>query len=182
MQLIIGLGNPGDKYSQTRHNAGFLALDHFLESEFVKDGEKSGIQKKFQSLIYEIKLDKAKILVVYPQTYMNNSGQAVKEIMDFYKLLPKNILVMHDDVDLPLGTIKYTENSSSAGHNGIKSIIENIGTQQFRRIRIGIENRENKTIPPTEVFVLQNFTLEELQKIPFSDINTKLNLELTSKS
>ncbi len=189
MNIIIGLGNPGEKYSHTRHNAGFLALDNFSEYAERKGAQNLGTQKKFQSAIREIifsgksgaaNLNSEKILLAYPQTFMNESGAAVKELLGFYKLSTENILVLHDDIDLPLGTIKFTESSGSAGHNGIKSIIENLGTQQFRRIRIGIETRTDKNIPPTDAFVLQNFSEEELSKIPFEEISriihSKLNL------
>ncbi len=175
MQLIIGLGNPEDKFLKNRHNAGFMAADYILR-DFAAVAE----YYKFHSRIVEVH-DPEKVLFVYPQTYMNESGVAVKEIMDFYKLTPKDLLVLHDEVDLPLGTIKFTENSGDAGHNGIKSLIEHLGTKEFRRIRIGIESRENKSVPPTEAFVLQNFSEEEMRKIPFEAIKARTLLELKPK-
>lgn len=172
MQLIIGLGNPGKEYEKNRHNVGFLALDHIL-----KDLQTISCSSKFDATICEVH-NPQKTFFVYPQTYMNESGKAVREIMNYYKLLPKDILVIHDDVDLPLGTMKFTENSGDAGHNGIKSIIEELGTKEFRRIRVGVETRENKQQPPTDAFVLQNFSSDELSKIPFKEIETKVRAEL----
>lgn len=175
MQLIIGLGNPEDQYLKTRHNAGFLALDYIL-----KDMQTISCASKFNAKICEVH-NPDKTLFVYPQTYMNNSGHAVKKIMDFYKLTPKDILVLHDEVDLPLGTIKFTESSGPAGHNGISSIIETLGTQDFRRIRIGIESRESKQDPSTEHFVLRNFNEEEIKQIPFDAIKARVLLEIKPK-
>ncbi len=175
MQLIIGLGNPGKEYEKNRHNAGFLALDHIL-----KDLQPISCSSKFDAKICEVH-QPVKTLFIYPETYMNNSGKAVKQIMSFYKLEPKDILVIHDEVDLPLGTIKFTDNSGHAGHNGIRSIIDEIGTKEFRRIRVGVENREDKSQLPTDVFVLQNFTDEELEKIPFEGIKARVEMELRPK-
>jgi len=175
MQLIIGLGNPGKDYEKNRHNAGFMALDYIL-----KDTPAISCTSKFDAKICEVH-NPEKTLFIYPETFMNNSGKAVRQIMKFYKLEPKDILVIHDEVDLPLGVIKFTESSGHAGHNGIRSLIEELGTQDFRRIRIGVENRENKTQPPTDVFVLQNFTDEELTKIPFEGIKARVEMELRPK-
>lgn len=174
MQLVIGLGNPGKEYISTRHNAGFLALDFIL-----KDIQTISCESKFDANICEARMPD-KVLFIYPETFMNNSGEAVKQLMDFYKLEPKDILVLHDDIDLPLGSLKFTESSGTAGHNGIKSIIENIGTQDFRRIRIGVESRENKEHMPTDAFVLEKFSEEELEKIPFESVKQRVLLELRS--
>jgi PTH1 family peptidyl-tRNA hydrolase len=107
-----------------------------------------------------------KVFLVKPQTFMNNSGQAVSEIANFYKLdFKKDLLVIHDEKDLPLGTIRSTESSSSAGHNGIKSIIEQLGSQDFKRVRIGVESRSVDNQIATSDFVLQRFTNEELEKL-----------------
>ena len=179
MQLIIGLGNPGKEYELTRHNAGFLALDH-IRKNITPDGVCAS--SKFKANIYELVLENgAKHLLVYPQTYMNNSGMAVRQIMDFYKLGPTDILVLHDEIDLPLGIIRFTENSSAAGHNGVKSIIQELGTQEFRRIRIGVESRENRSMIPTDAFVLQKFGEDELKKIPWDDVQTRVLFELQEK-
>ncbi|MBU6447230.1 aminoacyl-tRNA hydrolase [Patescibacteria group bacterium] len=164
MKIIVGLGNPGEKYLKTRHNAGFMALDYILKDKHV-----ISCSSKFDAKICEVH-DPDKTFYVYPQTYMNDSGKAVKQIMDFYKVLPEDLIIIHDDVDLPIGTVRVTDSSSDAGHNGVKSIIESLGTQDFKRIRIGIEDRADKKIPPTDAFVLMEFTDDELHKIPFEEI------------
>lgn len=168
MKLVIGLGNPGEKYSNTRHNAGFLALDYIL-----RDFPES-CSSKFEAEIHEAAIGSEKVLFIYPQTYMNDSGSAVRQVMDFYKLDPSDIIVLHDEVDLPLGVIKIAENSGPAGHNGVKSIIEKLGTQEFKRIRIGVEVRENRKQIPTEVFVLSPFSKGELEKIPWEETKGKV--------
>src|SRR6185436_10932227 len=128
MMLIIGLGNPGTKYENTRHNFGFQVLD-------LLDGGQQW-ENKYDSQF--IKLDD--VILAKPQTFMNKSGEAVKEILKFYPAA--ELVVVHDELDLPLGSIKVQKDASSAGHNGVKSIIENLGTQNFIRIRLGIDNPE----------------------------------------
>ncbi len=144
MKLIVGLGNPGIKYEKTRHNIGFMVLDILAESE---------------------QFDSKKVKLIKPQTMMNNSGQEVKKIADYYKIKPEDILVIHDDIDLSLGEIKIQQSRSSAGHKGVQSIIDALGTKDFIRIRIGIKprNREQETENriDTEKFVIQKFTEEE---------------------
>ncbi len=174
MKIIIGLGNPGAEYQSTRHNAGFIALDYIL-----KEYQPISCASKFSARISEIHQPK-KTLFAYPETYMNESGKAVKELLNFYKLTPKDILVLHDEVDLPLGTLKLTESSGHAGHNGIRSLIDELGTQDFKRIRIGIESREDKNQLPTEAFVLQNFTPEQLRSLPLEEIKARVEMELRS--
>jgi len=184
LRLIIGLGNPGEKYKMNRHNIGWLILDRLIEElEKNKGTGFSGKAFKYSKTLESSDLGeqdvdntvhRRKLLLVYPQTFMNNSGQAVSELLQFYKLSAKDILVIHDEIDLPLGNFKFTESSGSAGHNGVKSIIEVLGTQDFQRIRVGIESRENKSDLPTDAFVLQNFSADELKKIPFTEILKKI--------
>ena len=164
MKLIVGLGNPGEKYKLNRHNAGFLALDFLLDNDGFMNAKPS---HEFKSDIFSWKnADGEKILFVKPQTYMNDSGQALKIICNFYKMdLAKDLLVVHDDTDLPFGEIRATDSSSSAGHNGVQSIIDNIGTQNFHRVRIGVEARQSRDQMPTDAFVLQNFSDDELKKL-----------------
>ena len=178
MQLVVGLGNPGKEYEKTRHNAGFIALDK-IRSKYNQDGVCSS--SKFDAHIYELVVDGTKHLLVYPQTFMNLSGKAIRQVMDFYKLEPKDILVLHDEVDLPAGTIKFTESSGHAGHNGIRSVIEELGTQNFRRIRIGVESREPDSKIPTDAFVLQPFSNEDLEKIPWDSVEARVLMELRKK-
>lgn len=164
MKLIIGLGNPGQQYEKTRHNAGFLILEELQRNLGFSEFEKNS---KFDALVCEKNLTGEKTLLVKPQTFMNRSGESVKKIMDFYKIAKENLIVLHDDLDIELDSFKVSGNSSAAGHNGVQSIIDQLGTQQFKRIRIGIEGGEKKKerIIPGEVFVLQNFSEEELEII-----------------
>jgi peptidyl-tRNA hydrolase, PTH1 family len=161
MKLIIGLGNPGKKYERTRHNAGFLAIDHYLS-----DKEPIACQSKFAAEICELHFGSNKVLFIKPQSFMNKSGEVILEIVQFYKVDPsKDILVVHDEKDLPLGTVRETDNSSSAGHNGVQNIIDHLGTQNFHRIRIGVESRQPGSPIATEDFVLQNFSEEEFEQL-----------------
>ncbi|CAM5778139.1 MULTISPECIES: aminoacyl-tRNA hydrolase [Brevibacillus] len=137
MKVIVGLGNPGKKYEDTRHNAGFIAID--------KINDKWGIpvvQNKFRALIGEGRIEGEKVLLVKPQTYMNLSGESIAEILKFYKLTPEDVVVIYDDLDLPPGQLRLREKGSAGGHNGIKSLILHMGTQEFKRIKIGIGRPE----------------------------------------
>ena len=172
MKIIVGLGNPGEKYINTRHNAGFLAVDYYL-----KDLGVINCQSKFNAQICELHTNGDKIFFIKPQTFMNNSGSAVREIIQFYKIDPsKDLLVIHDEKDLPFASIKTTESSGSAGHNGVQNIIDELGGQNFMRIRIGVESREPDSPIPTDVFVLQNFSEEE-----FKQFNEKVLPEVKTK-
>lgn len=177
MKLIVGLGNPGKKYELTRHNVGFLALENFLVSEAQVDPKLFWNNDPLARTV-NLAMENQKVLFALPQTFMNNSGEAVSKLANFYKInVQKDLLVVQDEIDLPVGTIKTTDNSSAAGHNGITSIIESLGTQQFYRIRVGVESRENKKHKPTETFVLENFTDEELDLLKekvFPDVNQKI--------
>lgn len=176
MKLIVGLGNPGEKYKNTRHNAGFLAVDFILgeDDEFMQ----AKPSHEFKSEMFSWGSGDKKIVFLKPQTYMNDSGQALKTICNFYKMdLAKDLLVIHDDTDLPFGEIRSTDSSSSAGHNGVQSIIDNLGTQDFHRVRIGVESRVSRDDIPTDAFVLQNFSDDETKKLQ-SDILPKIKLEV----
>ena len=140
MKLIIGLGNPGKEYEKTRHNVGFMCIDTFLESLNVNVD--SG-KEKFQGVYYKLNYKGEDFLILKPFTYMNLSGNSVKEIMSFYKISIEDIIVIHDDVDLPVGYIRIRENGASGGHNGIKSIIQCLGSENFKRIRVGIDKGED---------------------------------------
>lgn len=133
MKIIVGLGNPGNEYAKTRHNVGFMLIDALAEHLNItlwKD--------KFNAQIAEGRIGAGKILLVKPQTYMNNSGEAVGPLMRWYKLEPEDIIVAHDDMDIPAGTIRIRKKGSSGGHNGIKSLISHIGSENFARVRLGI--------------------------------------------
>lgn len=161
MKLIIGLGNPGKKYSGTRHNIGFEFLDK-LKTEL--DFPEFEFNKKFNA---ELSAKKESVLVK-PQTFMNLSGEAVKNILSFYKLSLDDITVIHDDKDIALGEYRLADDSSSAGHNGVQNIIDCLDTQKFKRIRIGVglpADLSAETLVKAEDFVLQKFSDEELEII-----------------
>lgn len=162
MLLIIGLGNPGKEYIYTRHNAGFMMVEKLRERWNFPVFEYG---KKFEASFSKGKFRSKDIILVKPETFMNLSGQAVRNLMDFYKLESGDILVIHDEIDLALGSYKIAENSGSAGHNGVEDIISKIGTNNFRRIRIGVANEDLRTkIDPVD-FVLQKFSDEEIKVI-----------------
>ena len=132
--VFVGLGNPGIRYEKNRHNLGFLVIDRFAKSLSIPT-----FQNKFSSLVAEATLEEKRILLVKPQTFMNNSGQAVGAIFQFYKLRPEQFVVTYDDLDLPVAEIRIRKQGGAGGHNGMISVIEALGTESFARIRIGIE-------------------------------------------
>lgn len=149
MKLIVGLGNPGVKYESTRHNVGFMVLEHFLKD--LEPVSKSNWDKneKLKSEIYVLEYqpkngEKEKVILARPQTYMNNSGMAVSLIAKYYKVKPVDIWIVNDELDLPLGTMKIRFGGSGAGHHGIESIMESLSTDKFWRIRMGIGISKNK--------------------------------------
>jgi peptidyl-tRNA hydrolase, PTH1 family len=133
MKLIVGLGNPGKEYSANRHNIGFLCVNHLARQHHISLDKKQG-----KARIGLGEISGIPVLLAKPQTYMNASGIAVKQLLDKYKLTPDDLIVIHDDLDLPLGKIRVRWGSSAGGHNGIKSIIGSLETQDFTRVRIGI--------------------------------------------
>lgn len=142
MKLIVGLGNPGKKYEQTRHNMGFMTVEHFIKDiEPVKDTVWEN-SEKFKSDIFQLDFPQGKkiekIILAKPKTYMNNSGMVVKLISDFYKIASDDVWVVYDEFDLPFGQMKIRFGGASAGHHGIDSIIEHLGTDKFWRFRLGI--------------------------------------------
>ena len=161
MKLIIGLGNPGKRYTQTRHNAGFLALD-FLREHF--HFETFHQESRFQSELSIGTISGQKLILVKPSTFMNRSGTSVRLLLDFYKLTPADIIIIHDDIDLAPGTMKTALSSRAAGHNGVQDIIDTLGTQGFSRIRLGI-GRPTETegiCRPIHDYVLDTFATSEL--------------------
>ncbi|MDX2098922.1 MAG: aminoacyl-tRNA hydrolase [Leptolyngbyaceae cyanobacterium bins.59] len=134
-QVIVGLGNPGAKYDQTRHNVGFMLVDDLAQIWQVSLAE----NRKFQAIVGEgLGPQSRKVRLVKPLTYMNASGQAIRAVIDWYKLPPESVLVVYDDMDLPLGKVRLRLSGSAGGHNGMKSTIIHLGTQNFPRLRIGI--------------------------------------------
>jgi PTH1 family peptidyl-tRNA hydrolase len=172
MKLIIGLGNPGLKHDKTRHNLGFMIVDAFLK-DFPMSSITFREEKKFQAAIAEIdwqpKKGKAeKVILVKPLTYMNGSGVAVGLVSKFYKIAAEDVWVIHDEIDLPLGGMKIRFAGASAGHKGVESIIEHLGTDKFWRFRIGIgtqhEKVHDKKIKPIDNYVLGEFSEGEKGK------------------
>ena len=158
MILIVGLGNPGKKFQKTRHNLGFQAVDEFKRKNNFPDFV---LKKKLSSLITEGKFNNQKVILAKPQTFMNNSGLAVKSLIHFYKITPPgSVIIIHDDIDLPLGKIKIVKNRGAAGHKGIESIIRALKTKDFVRFRLGIQPKNGKP-KRVENFVLQKFTKKE---------------------
>lgn len=156
MKLVAGLGNIGNNYLFTRHNAGFMAVDKFVLDNNGMFKEVS----KLRSLIANIKTGTEDYIVIKPTTFMNLSGEALQLVMNYYKIPVQDILVIYDDISLDTGVIRYRANGSDGGHNGIKSIIKNLGTKEFARLKIGIGPQPNL---PSEVYVLQKFTEDDLK-------------------
>lgn len=136
--LLVGLGNPGSKYESTRHNMGFLAVDKLAEVEHFKFNK-----LRFKAWTATAELGGEKVLVMKPQTYMNLSGEAVGEAARFYKIPPEHVLVISDDISLPIGKLRIRANGSAGGHNGLKNIIQHLGSDQFPRIKVGVGMPEN---------------------------------------
>lgn len=158
MKLIFGLGNPGDKYKNTKHNIGFVVVDHLAKSLELKFN-----QTKFKSLYAEGRIGTEKIILVKPQTFMNLSGESVQPWLDFYKLSPEDLLIIYDDMDLNAGKIRLRLKGGSGGHNGIKSIIKNLGGKEFNRLRVGIGRPYSEQSVISHV--LSQFPKEELGNV-----------------
>ncbi len=160
MKLIVGLGNPGKEYENSRHNAGFMVID---ETHNQLNATEWKIEKKFKAHIAECMVQGEKIILAKPVTFMNLSGEAVAPIATFYKIEPKDILVIFDELDVPFGQIRLRKSGGPGTHNGMKSIVEKLGSKEFPRLRFGIESR-GLTAPEqqdTTSFVLSPFTKEE---------------------
>ncbi len=158
MIVVCGLGNPGEKYERTKHNIGFVVLDHLAQKLAFKI-----THKKFGSLVAEMPFKDRKVLFIKPQTYMNLSGEAVKKALSFYKITTQQLLVIHDEIDFPFGKIKLKYDGGDAGHNGLKSIIEELGTSAFHRVRIGIGRPAMKQ--EVSSYVLSPFLSDQTEKL-----------------
>lgn len=152
--IIAGLGNPGRKYENTRHNLGFITVDKIAEDNGIS------VKKiKFKSLVGEGVIGSDKVILMKPQTFMNNSGEALREIVNFYKIPPENLIVIYDDFDIPIGSIRVRKFGSAGTHNGMRSVIRLLGFDNFPRIRIGIDSTiKNELID----FVTGGFRKEEV--------------------
>ena len=178
MYLIVGLGNPEEEYSKTRHNMGFNVINK-LADEYKIEVK----QKKFQALFGSGMIGENKVILLKPQTYMNVSGQSVREVVDFYKISIDEILVIYDDMDIEPGKIKIRKKGSSGGHNGIKNIIQEIKTENFSRIRVGIGRPQLKgddindvigAIPKEEISKLED-GIEKAEKAVIDLLNNGID-------
>ena len=167
MKLVFAQGNPGREYAQNRHNVGFLALDFYADKHGLEFQPKS----KFNADISETSIGNEKILLIKPTTFYNETGRAARALADFYKVVPDNILVLHDELALPFGTLRTREKGRDAGNNGIKSLNAHLG-EEYARIRIGTQNDLLGKIGSHD-FVLSNFSTDENGKLQ-SDIFPKI--------
>lgn len=185
MKLIIGLGNPGKEYGNTRHNIGFMFVDKYIEYKNIN----VNWSNKFDGLYFESNINGEKTIFLKPQTFMNLSGDSVRKVMDYFKIGVDDILVINDDLDLKVGNFKLKSNGSCGGHNGLRDIEKKVGSQEYKRLKIGISKKSNVD---TKDYVLGKFSSEELNlldelfntlylviddyfKIPFNDLMSKYN-------
>lgn len=155
MKLIVGLGNPGKEYAKTRHNVGFMAIDSYCQKHNLK------FKNKFNGLYVKTKINSEETIFLKPQNFMNLSGLVLKKYLDYFKINISDILVIYDDKDFEVGKIKIKPNGSSGGHKGVKDVISNLQTTNFKRIRVGISTSEKDI----KTHVLGKFTQEEATKI-----------------
>ena len=158
MKLIAGLGNIGAKYTFTRHNAGFMLIDSIALNSDLCLKENS----RLKCFMTKFTSNNEEYLLIKPTTFMNLSGESLRAVVDYYKIAIEDILIVYDDLSLELGKIRFRPSGSDGGHNGIKSIIKHLGTNNIARLKIGIGPQPGI---PSEVFVLQNFSKEELEKL-----------------
>lgn len=159
MKMIVGLGNIGPQYDQTRHNTGFMVADRFCQEHQL-----TFKRSRMEAMLATGVVDGQKVLVVKPTTFMNDSGRAVRPLMDYYNIEVADLVVVHDDMDLPVGKIRLKKHGSAGGHNGIKSLISHIGTQQFNRLKVGIDHPQKVRVVD---YVLGKF--KPVQVKPFED-------------
>lgn len=185
MKLIVGLGNPEKKYENTRHNVGFAFVDFYLKYKDINEKW----HKNFNGLYIQTIIDGEKVIFLKPQTYMNLSGISVRKVMDYFNILEDDLLVISDDLDLKVGNFKIKPNGSSGGHNGLKNISENLSSDNYKRLKIGISKDTNID---TKDYVISSFSREDSEVIeslfeqlclviddyfhlPFSDLMSKYN-------
>lgn len=158
MKLVVGLGNIGDKYCFTRHNAGFMVADKFA----LEVGASFKEEKKLKCFLTKFKVGTEDYILIKPTTFMNLSGEAVQLVMNYYKISVGDVIIVYDDLSLDVGKMRFRTNGSDGGHNGIKSVIKCLGTKDIARLKIGIGPQPPI---PSEAFVLQNFTPEQLENL-----------------
>ena len=172
MFLIVGLGNPGSQYEDTRHNIGFKVIDNIAKEYNIEIN-----RQKFKGMCGEGFINGEKVILLKPTTYMNLSGESIREVVDFYKLSNEDILVIYDDISLDVGRLRIREKGSAGGHNGIKSIIAHLGTDIFPRIKVGVGQPNVDLVN----YVLGKFTKEEMEVLSESiDASTKAAKEIIS--
>lgn len=159
--LFVGLGNPGEKYAKNRHNVGFMLLEYLVSQVTGSEDNNFKLDQKLDTRILSLSVKGSKYIFAEPQTYMNASGQSVGKILAYYKVAPENLTVIHDDLDFKIGDYKIQHASGPKQHNGVMSIEEALGTKNFNRVRIGIENRPEEIRISGEDYVLSNFNSEE---------------------
>lgn len=163
MKIVVGLGNPGEKFKGTRHNLGFEVLDEYRRKV---NGEEWKLEKKFNSELCTLN---SELVLLRPQTFMNLSGEAVSKIANFYKVDPEDILIIHDELDLPLGKIKIRLGGAAAGHHGVEDIIKKLGTDKFGRLRLGIGNPKTQAAEHNHIavdsFVVSKFNEHEVSEV-----------------
>lgn len=178
-KLLVGLGNPGQKYDRTRHNVGFEVIDHLAKQWATNLTE----NKRFQGSAGETRsVGGNRLILLKPTTYMNRSGQSVRAVVDWYKLSPSDVLVIYDDMDLPIGKLRLRLSGSAGGHNGMKSIISHLGTQAFPRLRLGInraDNSDKQTNRAVVGHVLGKFAPDERQVMDASIVLTVEAIEFS---
>ena len=162
--IVAGLGNPGAKYDKTRHNAGFIAIDHIAERLGVRLD-----RVKFHALVCECELGGRRVLLMKPETFMNSSGMAIGEAAAFYKIPPENVLVLHDEISFDAGLFRIRRKGSAGGHNGLKSIIEHLGSDGFPRIKIGVGQK------PSPDYDLVDWVLGKFPKEAEAAISARLD-------
>lgn len=174
MKLIVGLGNIGEKYCFTRHNIGFMAIDKIV----IDEGSSLKEEKRLKCFMTKFRFADEDVIFIKPTTYMNLSGEAVRAVMDYYKISVDDLLIIFDDLSLPLGKMRFRPNGSDGGHNGIKSVVQHLGTKDFARLKLGIGPQPPI---PAENFVLQNFTPEQLTEVKKVVTTTKDAVEFYLK-
>ena len=157
--IIAGLGNPGREYEYSRHNAGFLCLDILCNKYSITTD-----RVKYRALTCTAMIEGHPCLIMRPQTYMNNSGEAIREAADFYKIPPEKVIVIYDDISLPTGTLRIRKKGSAGGHNGIKSIIAQLNSDVFPRLKIGVGDRKDKD-DDLKDYVLGRFSKEDMETL-----------------
>ena len=177
MKIVVGLGNPGEKYNKTRHNVGWLFLDYLSEIYGIE------VQKNnCDALVGEKNIDGEKIIFAKPMTFMNLSGNAVQKLKNWYKVEDKDIMILFDDIDIPFGTFRYREKGSGGSHNGMKDVVQKLGAQDIKRVRIGLGGLKHEKQDMVD-FVLQRFSKDELVKLEevFAEASKQVDEFIKSK-